>query len=110
MFSKNYHIYIHKISDGIVDCIVGVVAYFNASSSVNSNPGVTVHAHTNHLLIGMENASKSGKESAPPLKAVFQWADSVTVLGLPVNSNTQGDAFRKRHLKKLDLSLYISVQ
>ena len=48
---------------------------------------VAVHAHTNHLLIGMENASKSGKESAPPLKAVFQWADSVTVLGVPVNSN-----------------------
>ena len=32
---------------------------------------VIVHAHTNHLLIGVENTSKSGQESAPPLKAVL---------------------------------------
>ena len=50
---------------------------------------VTVHANTNHLLIGVEKASKSGKESAPPLEAVFKWADSVTVRGYPVNSNTK---------------------
>ena len=48
-----------------------------------------LHAHTNHLLIGVENTGKSEQESAPPLKAVFQWADSVTFMGLPMNSNTR---------------------
>ena len=55
--------------------------------SVNETVLVTVHANTNHLLIGVEKASRSGKESAPPPEAVFKWADSVTVRGYPVNSN-----------------------
>ena len=49
---------------------------------------VTFHTHTNHWLIGVENENKSGPESAPPLKAVFKRADSVTFTGLPVNSNS----------------------
>ena len=48
---------------------------------------VLLSLYANHLLIDVGNTSKYGMESAPPLKAVLKWADSVTFTGKPVNSN-----------------------
>ena len=67
------------------------------------NKTFTFHTHTNHWLIGVENANKSGTESAPPLKAVFKWADSVTFTGLPVNSNNKTDMSSNFFLNSLGI-------
>ena len=49
-----------KIQEKIFDKIFTGVIIFDYRLPVNNNTFVTVHAHTNHLLIGVENTSKSG--------------------------------------------------
>ena len=49
----------------------------------------------------MENENKSGPESAPPLKAVFKWADSVTFTGLPGTVTEKGTIEEKEEWKNV---------